>query len=79
MKVGGCFAALKGYEIEQELEEALFAIEQLGGQVEKVEKFQLPGDNKRAIVVVRKVRQTPAKYPRPSAKMKKSPLQKRKG
>lgn len=79
VKVGGCFAALKGYEIEQELEEACFAIEQLGGQLEKVEKFQLSGDNKRAIVVVRKVRQTPAKYPRPSAKMKKSPLQKRKG
>lgn len=78
VKVGGCFAALKGYEIEQELEESQYAMEQLGGQLEKVEKFELPGGNKRAIVLVRKVRQTPAKYPRPSAKMKKSPLQKRK-
>lgn len=78
VKVGGCFISLKGYEIEQELEEARYAIEQLGGKVEKIEKFQLPGDNKRAIVVIRKVRQTPAKYPRPSAKMKKSPLEKRK-
>ena len=78
VKVGGCFISLKGYEIEQELEEAKFAIEQLGGKIEKIEKFQLPGDNKRAIVVIRKVRQTPAKYPRPSAKMKKSPLEKRK-
>lgn len=76
-KVGGAFVALKGYEIEQELEEARFAVEQLGGQVEKVEKFEMPGENKRAIVVIRKVRQTPAKYPRASAKMKKSPLQKR--
>lgn len=78
VKVGGAFAALKGYEVEEELKEAAYAIEALGGKLEKVEKIILPGDNKRAIVVVRKVRQTPARYPRPSAKMKKSPLQKRK-
>lgn len=78
VKVGGVFAALKGFEIEEELQEASYAISELGGQVEKVEKFSLPGDNRRAIVIVRKNRPTPAKYPRPSAKMKKFPLQKRK-
>lgn len=76
VKVGGVFAALKGYDIEEELREAAYAISELGGRVEKTAKFSLPGDNKRAIVVIRKDRPTPAKYPRPSAKMKKFPLQK---
>lgn len=74
VKKGGVFIALKGYEIEQELEEAKYAIKQLGGKVEKVTKFTLPGDNRRAIVVIRKERPTPPKFPRPSGKIKKSPL-----
>ncbi len=74
VKIGGVFIALKGYEIEQELEEAKYAIKQLGGKVEKVTKFTLPGDNRRAIVVIRKERPTPSRFPRPSGKIKKSPL-----
>lgn len=74
VKKGGVFIALKGYEIEQELEEAKYAIKQLGGEVEKVTKFTLPGDNRRAIVIIRKERPTPPKFPRPSGKIKKSPL-----
>lgn len=74
VKVGGCFAALKGYEIEQELEEAGYAIAQMGGEVASVQKYDLGEEARRAIVVIKKVRQTPAKYPRPAAKMKKSPL-----
>lgn len=74
VRKGGVFVALKGYEIEQELDEAGYAIRQLGGKVESVTKFVLPGDNKRAIVVIRKERATPPKYPRASGKMKKSPL-----
>ena len=74
VKEGGIFVALKGYEIEDELEEAKYAISQMGGKVETIQKYELPRDNKRSIVVVRKFRQTPAKYPRRSAKIKKSPL-----
>ena len=74
VKQGGVFVALKGYEIEEELEEARYAIGQMGGEVADIQKYQLPDDNRRAIVVIKKVRQTPAKYPRPSAKIKKSPL-----
>ena len=74
VKEGGIFVALKGYEIEDELEEAKYAISQMGGKVETIQKYELPRDNKRSIVVVRKFRQTPAKYPRMSAKIKKSPL-----
>ena len=78
VKVGGVFAQEEAdlVQIKEELREAAYAISELGGRVEKTAKFSLPGDNKRAIVVIRKDRPTPAKYPRPSAKMKKFPLQK---
>jgi 16S rRNA (guanine(527)-N(7))-methyltransferase RsmG len=74
VKVGGCFIALKGYEVEQELEEAKKAISLMGGAVEAVKKYELPQENRRAIVVIRKKSQTPTKYPRMAAKMKKQPL-----
>lgn len=74
VKVGGVFAALKGYEIEEELEGARYAIAQLGGEVIDVKKFRLAEDASRAIVIIKKVRPVPSKYPRISAKIKKSPL-----
>lgn len=77
VRVGGYFAALKGYEIEEELKEAEYAISQMGGEIACIKKYRLSEEANRAIVVIKKVRQTPAKYPRPSAKMKKSPLVRR--
>lgn len=74
VKVGGCFAALKGFEIEEELEEAKPAIKLLGGKVERVEQYTLAGDQKRSVVIIRKISQTSTKYPRSSAKMAKNPL-----
>lgn len=74
VRVGGVFAALKGYDVDQELDEARYAISQLGGQVEDVRKFRLREDASRAIVLIKKVRPVSAKYPRISAKIKKSPL-----
>ena len=74
VRVGGTFAALKGYEIEEELEEAKKAIRLLGGEIAEVRKFILPDESRRAIVLIRKISQTPTKYPRNSAKMKKQPL-----
>lgn len=71
---GGVFAALKGYEIEEELEAAKPAIRTLGGKTEAVEKYQLPEESRRAIVVIRKISQTPTKYPRTAAKMAKTPI-----
>ncbi len=74
VKVGGCFTALKGFEIEEELEEAKPAIKLLGGKVERVEQYILAGDQKRSVVIIRKISQTSTKYPRSSAKMAKNPL-----
>ncbi len=74
VKVGGVFAALKGYEVDEELAAAQYAIGQLGGEVESVQRFHLREDASRSIVVIRKVRPVSAKFPRISAKMKKAPL-----
>ncbi len=74
VKVGGYFVALKGFEVEEELKNAENAVKILGGEVERVEKYDLDEENRRSVILIKKVRQTPPKYPRPSAKMSKSPL-----
>lgn len=76
VKVGGKFVALKGFEIEEELDEAKKAIKILGGEIEKVIKYSLPDEenSKRSMIIIKKISQTPTKYPRMSAKMKKQPL-----
>ena len=74
MKAGGLFTALKGGEIQQELEEAKPAIKLLGGQIEEVHSYTLPDGSGRTAVCIRKRSQTPTKYPRPSGKIKKQPL-----
>ncbi|MCI8442097.1 MAG: 16S rRNA (guanine(527)-N(7))-methyltransferase RsmG [Provencibacterium sp.] len=74
VKPGGSFAALKSRGVQEEIEEAKRAISLLGGELEQVRRFQLPGEEERAIVLIRKISQTPPKYPRSSAKMAKSPL-----
>lgn len=74
VKVGGIFLAMKGH-VEEELEESSKAIAKLGGSVERVEKFVLPGtDMDRAVVVIRKLRPTPLTYPRQAGKPSKDPI-----
>lgn len=74
VRPGGVFAAMKGPDLQQELEEAKKAIQLLGGQVEELKEYQLPDGSGRSLLLVRKISQTPTKYPRPSAKIAKSPL-----
>lgn len=75
VKVGGSFVSYKSGNIDIELKEAERAIKLLGGVVEKVEKFQLPGsDIDRSLVVIHKVRETPGKYPRKAGTPSKEPL-----
>ena len=76
VKVGGGFVALKSVGLEQELEEAKAAIDILGGKVEDICRFTLPDGAERAIAVIRKIRPTPKKFPRPYGKIKKNPLNK---
>lgn len=74
VKVGGYFLALKGLKATEELEEAGKGIVLLGGQVEKSIDFTLTNDNHRSNIIIKKVRDTSAKYPRMFGKIKKQPL-----
>ena len=74
VKKGGCFIAMKG-KLEEELESGKKAIALLGGEIEEVKEFTLPGtDINRTIVVIRKVKQTPKSYPRQAGKPAKDPI-----
>lgn len=71
VKVGGAFCAMKGAQANEEFKESLNAINTLGGKLEKKYFFELPENGgERAIAVVRKVKNTPKKYPRQSGKIK---------
>ncbi len=74
VKIGGSFVALKGANADQEISEAAYAIELLGGKLEENHTFTLPNGDKRSIVIIKKISQTPTKYPRKSKKIDTRPL-----
>lgn len=72
VKVGGMFVALKAENADEELEAAKPMIGTLGGKVEEVIEAPLPmSDITRKLIVVRKVKETPPKFPRRADKIKK--------
>ena len=73
VKVGGTFLAFKGEIGLEELSEAENAIKTLGGQIDKIEEFDLFG-NKRYVIHVKKVKRTDLKYPRKNGQIRKKPL-----
>ena len=74
VRKGGCFIAMKG-KLEEELKDAEKAISILGGKIETVKEFLLPGtDADRTIVVIRKIKETPARFPRQAGKPSKEPI-----
>jgi len=75
VKVDGYFLAMKSVDSEEELNGAKTAIKLLGGRIEKVEDYTIPGtDVTHRLVFIRKIAETPKKYPRAFAKIKKNPL-----
>ncbi len=74
VRVGGRFAALKGGQVEREIEESQKAIRELGGKIAEIRQFSLPDGSARTIVVIEKISQTLTKYPRTHAKIAKYPL-----
>ncbi len=76
IKKGGFFIPYKAAKISEELQEASFAISQLGGEVKKSKTFLLPhSDMERSFVLIEKVKMTPPLYPRGGGKPLKAPLQ----
>ncbi|MDL4840933.1 16S rRNA (guanine(527)-N(7))-methyltransferase RsmG [Aquibacillus rhizosphaerae] len=74
-KSNGCFIAMKGPSLKEELKDSNNAIELLGGKLDKVHTFDLPEDNgERNIAIINKIRKTPKKYPRKPGVPNKTPL-----
>ncbi len=74
VKVGGSFLSLKGATAKEEIDGAGNSLKTLGGKIDSINDFTLPGGDKRAIIKVKKISQTSPKYPRPSAQIAKKPL-----
>lgn len=75
LKVGGEFISYKSEKMNEELENAKKAISILGGKYEKSVEFYLPeSDIYRNLVVVKKTKETPKKYPRKAGLPTKEPI-----
>ena len=72
VKVGGYFVALKGSN--DDTEKAKNAIATLGGEIVDNISYKLNGTEPRSIVVIKKISQTPTKYPRKPKKIDTRPL-----
>ena len=73
VRVGGAVLAMKGAAAREELQEAKNAVAKLGLQVEAVRDFPVD-EAVHSVIVLRKVKPTPAQYPRRYARIKQSPL-----
>ena len=75
VRPGGLFIAMKSSDSDEEISQAARAISLLGGRLERIADYPVPGtDTVHRAVVVRKERPTPKPYPRRYAKIKQSPL-----
>ena len=75
VKKGGLFISYKSADSDAEIQEGKKAISILGGKLTSVDKFQLPdSDLGRALVCIKKVKDTPKKYPRKAGTPAKLPL-----
>ena len=72
VKVGGSFIALKS--INEDITAANNAVSLLGGEKMTVRDYKLPNGDDRRLVITKKVRNTPTKYPRNSGNISKKPL-----
>ncbi len=75
VKVGGCFVALKGPDVREEIENSQTALQTLGGKIKNHETFELPlNKGKRSVVIIEKTVHTPKNYPRSNSQISKNPL-----
>ena len=75
VKVGGRFLAMKAVDSDDEIRTAKSAVAQLGGKVEDIRDYTIPGtDITHRVVVIGKVKPTTDAFPRAFAKIKKAPL-----
>ena len=75
VKIGGYFIPYKSGKIQEELDSGKKAINILGGTVEIVKEFELPQtDIFRCLLYIRKIENSPQKYPRKAGTPTKEPI-----
>lgn len=72
VRAAGRFIALKS--VNEDISAAENAVKVLGGETESVVDYKLPNGDDRRVAIIKKVRETPLKYPRAAAKIQKNPL-----
>jgi len=75
IRLGGLFVAQKGRSYKEETEKSLKAVQVLGGELIRVESVRIPFINqKRYLLVIKKIKDTPSEYPRKVGLPQKRPL-----
>lgn len=75
VKKDGMVISMKGSNIEEEVKNAKKAIKILGGEIEKIDNFNLANTNNiRNIITIKKVVKTPKEFPRKAGKPSKEPI-----
>lgn len=75
IRIGGIFIPYKSGDIDEEVAASRKAVDILGGQIDHIEKFQLPDtDIHRSFVFINKIKNTQKKYPRKAGTPAKEPL-----
>lgn len=74
-KVGGKFFAFKSRHSDEEIKEAAKAVRVLGGRLDGVYEYQVPGSETLSrLICIQKISPTPAQYPRRYSRIKQKPL-----
>ncbi len=75
IKLDGTFISYKGSGTDEEINDSKKAVNILGGSIEDIINFKLPGaEVERTFVIIQKIKKTPEKYPRKAGTPAKSPL-----
>lgn len=75
VKINGYCICMKGSDVANEIEQSKKVVSILGGKLETVDEFKLPlSDINRSIINIKKVKNTPLKYPRKAGLPSKEPI-----
>lgn len=76
VKVGGLFISYKGSNANEEVDQSKNALKILGGEIVEIKTVTLPNDmGERNLIIVKKIKNTPNKYPRNKNLAKINPIQ----
>lgn len=76
VKTDGYFISYKAKDIDEELTQSTNAIKLLGGNLENIISYTLPNEEltERNLITIKKIKPSPAKYPRKAGIPKKTPI-----